>query len=64
MFANMFKFTCVVVATLYNRVDVREKLEIGVKKDTHIYGDLIVWARFGYQGNQYRRRIGSFCDNT
>ena len=30
---NVFKFAHVVVATLYNRVDMRDELEIRVKRD-------------------------------
>ena len=35
---NVFNFAHVVVATLYNRVDMRDEFEIRVKSDTSISG--------------------------
>ena len=63
MFVNVPKLTHVEVATLNNRVDVRVKVDIGVKNYTKISGgwcgrDLVTKDIY------WERRMLSFCDDT
>ena len=56
MFVNAAKMVHVVVATLYDRVDGRDKVEICVKNLWRL-----VLKKFGYQGNPCERRM---CDDA
>ena len=57
------KFAHVVVATLYNRVDTRDELEIRVKSDAQVSGS---WCGRDVIAKDIlkERRMQSLCDGT
>ena len=59
MFVNAFKFKHVVVATLYNRVHIRDELKIRGKNDAQISGS---WCVQDVIAKDIYREGG--CDDT
>ena len=63
---NVFKFAHVVVATLYNRVDMRDELEIRVKRDAQdIYREdgCKVFAMTLIAYEQFNQVLSGFSSN-